>query len=1598
MALWKPFRGNRSDLDSVVKHDGYVYFCIDDGSLFFDYTDADGNLQRKQINAKDAETITGVSLGEIRNEIETKADLVDGKVPLSQLPEMSIDTSEFATKEDLNQKLGTYYGDNTFPFGEQGYDHNMKYDFPYTVRSIVEEEETIYFEEIDENGEEIYVSFWFTYNDWYTQIKPGDTIVISEYQYDEIFIGSLLYLNPILSTEGLIAQFKKEDLRLEEQIDTKLKDKANKELIKVSKVDVNSIIPYDDITEWWEGDIEGPGFGTYVVLDLIERAAIAKGDRIVSAIILDEEHHASIYSGFVVEELPSDISIGDSLIVEGEWVDGDWIAHYTFIGVFETLDVADKANKEDLESLKTTVENINIPKVDTTLSTSSNNAISNKAVATALNKKADIADLVKKADLVDGKIPVEQLPEIETKEEIKNIITTIDNDENYQVEIDDASPFGAEIEIQVKPETHHEFSEDCYFVYNSELFEEIYGLSELTLKIIDLNHMGILTLEGGHTLEGAYFESHISENNDVVHLTNIDWEVMDDGSGVQDVKAELISTALYEVTDEYIPYNFYYLNDNADYEVISNIEFYYEPDDGGFNEVYLKFESGRGGSFYEVDNETLEIIRNKINIGDVVYINGPFEAYYDDTGTEQSTVYFAQPISYKTYFDIYDKESNQAIICDNITDSNGYLKTIINYPPEFIGIAQMGEPIVNDLLECDIEKRVRYTVKTCSIQDEIITCTFDEGGHYAGYTNRTELVPVGTIVWMDNNNLYSVENLKDFTVTYNCNVNKVLGLEPSDKENCLVQYKNVPKVDSYLKENSTNAVQNAAVTKALNKKADLVDGKVPYEELPTMDLYLTSTDEETVDKIPSAESVRDCLSKKIEGYSSKYNVVEKGWHRVLNTIRGNPGQLYLTLTDGYSLQSLEIDLAGFVRLSGSIETPDDVGYLFCKSNSSYMYPRHSTIQSDPYFKYKITAMRMGYASQEALKEKFDPDVSAGISINSYIDVYIDYNAIEDGDKKAQLLVQFTGKGDQHHSYRIDEETTDTNYVTTAGNNIGEQVTLNHGLYGEALEFINIPIREDYDSVEEGYKTKLVDDFSVKVSDNNGEYTSINEAHNIRDISKIVYPDGPDVSFDESAFRLYRKYNLLSLFSCHSSNDFFSRYNWKGNATDGKYKGGNLIYPFRSGKKTVGGVHYGITSAGTIIFNGGDTPTSIQNINVYYSNQESTAIKLPAGTYMTNVNDLYYTDNLSAATQTKVLLSNYVGSAITNKCFKLDSPKYLTFARICVTPNHWPLDSSELGVYTPFLIKVPDDIQLGSVTNNAYTITDERWKNFSIKSSLEGENPAFSVNADGWLELEDKYSDYIIINDTYNNEVHHINKFDDFYSSWRAKGTYLNAYHDYDSGYVREVDFNKNQVIAGADEDEKIFSDNELIRIYNMYIDRSENPYDTLFMFDLGLTENAKSSTVIHHNDIKNIKDAFNGNNNSHIEVDSELSDVSENPVQNKVLTEILNRCIKQEEDDFMGEHVDLLYGISIYNNGGYYPEIVLDSRENNCHGRFYSDGFEIKNESNNSYFKLTLSNQPVIDGSDDVKQAFKNWLGISDTVVNNLVEQKLDTIAEEASW
>ena len=57
MALFKSFKGSRNSLELQPLHNGYAYFCTEDGSFHIDYEDSNGSLQRKQINSKEAENI-----------------------------------------------------------------------------------------------------------------------------------------------------------------------------------------------------------------------------------------------------------------------------------------------------------------------------------------------------------------------------------------------------------------------------------------------------------------------------------------------------------------------------------------------------------------------------------------------------------------------------------------------------------------------------------------------------------------------------------------------------------------------------------------------------------------------------------------------------------------------------------------------------------------------------------------------------------------------------------------------------------------------------------------------------------------------------------------------------------------------------------------------------------------------------------------------------------------------------------------------------------------------------------------------------------------------------------------------------------------------------------------------------------------------------------------------------------------------------------------------------------------------------------------------------------------------------------------------------
>jgi hypothetical protein len=66
MALFKVSKGTASRLPSALK-EGHCWYTYDDSKFYIEYKDDDGVLQRKALNANDAETLSGASLATILN-------------------------------------------------------------------------------------------------------------------------------------------------------------------------------------------------------------------------------------------------------------------------------------------------------------------------------------------------------------------------------------------------------------------------------------------------------------------------------------------------------------------------------------------------------------------------------------------------------------------------------------------------------------------------------------------------------------------------------------------------------------------------------------------------------------------------------------------------------------------------------------------------------------------------------------------------------------------------------------------------------------------------------------------------------------------------------------------------------------------------------------------------------------------------------------------------------------------------------------------------------------------------------------------------------------------------------------------------------------------------------------------------------------------------------------------------------------------------------------------------------------------------------------------------------------------------------------------
>ena len=103
MALFKISKGLKANLPST-KTEGYCWYTTDDSLFYIDYKDENGTLQRRALNAKDAETLMGASLSTILNssdvEIPTSKAVLDalgGKV--DKISGKGLSTNDYTTSE-----------------------------------------------------------------------------------------------------------------------------------------------------------------------------------------------------------------------------------------------------------------------------------------------------------------------------------------------------------------------------------------------------------------------------------------------------------------------------------------------------------------------------------------------------------------------------------------------------------------------------------------------------------------------------------------------------------------------------------------------------------------------------------------------------------------------------------------------------------------------------------------------------------------------------------------------------------------------------------------------------------------------------------------------------------------------------------------------------------------------------------------------------------------------------------------------------------------------------------------------------------------------------------------------------------------------------------------------------------------------------------------------------------------------------------------------------------------------------------------------------------------------------------------------------------
>ena len=76
MAILNFLRGNHTSLDTIEKNDGYTYFCIDNATVYIDFMDSEGAVQRKQLSAYNTKAVDKYDIIAILDTTKTQTEKI----------------------------------------------------------------------------------------------------------------------------------------------------------------------------------------------------------------------------------------------------------------------------------------------------------------------------------------------------------------------------------------------------------------------------------------------------------------------------------------------------------------------------------------------------------------------------------------------------------------------------------------------------------------------------------------------------------------------------------------------------------------------------------------------------------------------------------------------------------------------------------------------------------------------------------------------------------------------------------------------------------------------------------------------------------------------------------------------------------------------------------------------------------------------------------------------------------------------------------------------------------------------------------------------------------------------------------------------------------------------------------------------------------------------------------------------------------------------------------------------------------------------------------------------------------------------------------